>query len=325
MMLTRAAFAVLLLGVLAAPPTSEPQPARKVPTIGTLHPGASSTNNLSLNALRQGLRELGYAEGRDINIASRYAEGKAERFAELATELVRLGADVLVVPAPMIAATAKATDRIPIVMAGAADPVAEGFVSSLARPGKNVTGLSLSSRDLDGKRVQLLKEAVPNVTRVGLLQVPGIMQSHIEEIKAATRALGLQLELLEARAPDEYDRAFETAVKARVGALLVFSGAFGAQYLRRVVELAAKHRVPTLYPVGAFVDAGGLMSYGSNLVERWHHAATYVDKILKGAKPADLPIEQPTKFELVINLKTAKALGLTIPPSMLLRADRVIE
>jgi putative ABC transport system substrate-binding protein len=210
-------------------------------------------------------------------------------------------------------------------MSAAPDPVARGFIVSRARPGRNVTGLSLMSPELAGKILQLLKEAVPKATRVGVLNLRGNTQTNLAGIAPAARSLALRIEVLEVPDPESLNPAFETAVKARVDALVVFPGAFGLEHKQRIVGLAAKHHVPAIYQFPEFVMDGGLMSYGPSLVERYHRAATYVDRILKGAKPADLPVEQPTKFELVINLKSANALGLTIPPSVLGRADEIIQ
>jgi putative tryptophan/tyrosine transport system substrate-binding protein len=314
---------VLAASLTIAPLAAEAQQARNIPRIGILTTGTGSANPRFLEAFRQGLRELGYVEGQNILLEPRYAEGRVERFDHLATELVRLKVDVIVASGPMIQAAVKATNTIPIVMSAAADPVAQGFVVSLARPGRNVTGLSTLSPETTGKLLQLLKEVVPKATRLGVLSPgSGTGQANREGTKVAARALGLQLiEVFEARTPEALPRAFDIASKARLDVLLVFPGFLGLQYRQRIVEFAAKHHVPAVYQLQDFVEAGGLMSYGANLAERYHRAATYVDKLLKGAKPADLPVEQPTKFDLVINLKTAKALGLTIPPSVLARAD----
>jgi len=326
----RRAFIVLVGGkMLAGPLAVEAQQARNIPRIGWLTNGTPSSISPTLEAFRQGLRELGYVEGQNIRLERRYAEGREERFADLAAELVRLKVDVIVASGPMIEAAVKATDTIPIVMSTAGDPIAQGWVVSLARPGRNVTGLSILSPETTGRQVQLLKEVVPKATRVGVLNLGQVNrkapQPNLEAAKVAARAWGLQLQVFEARDPEALTRAFKTASKARLDVLLVFPGFLGLQYRQRIVEFAAQHRVPAIYQFQEFVEAGGLMSYGANLVEQYHRAATYVDKILKGAKPADLPVEQPTKFELVINLNTAKALRLTIPQTVILQADRVIE
>jgi len=318
-------LAVLLAVSVLAPPAAETQQAQKIPRVGMLLPGTPSTNAHLAEAFRQGLRELGYIEGQTILLEPRYSAGRVERFADHAAELTRLKVDVIVAAGPMIQAAMNATDTIPIVMSAAPDPVARGFIVSLARPGRNVTGLSLMGPELAGKILQLLKEVVPKATRVGMLNLRGNTQTNLAGTEPAARALGLQIEVLEVPDPESLNRVFETAIKARVDALVVFPGAFGVEHKQRIVDLAAKKRVPAIYQFPEFVAAGGLMSYGASLNERYHRAAYFVDKILKGAKPADLPVEQPTKFELVINMKTAKALGLTIPPSVLGRADHVIE
>jgi len=303
----------------------EAQQAGKIPRIGMLMPGTPSTNAHLAEAFRQGLRELGYIEGRNILLEPRYAAGRVERFADYAAELTGLKVDVIIAAGPMIQAAMNATDTIPIVMAAAPDPVARGFIGSIARPGKNVTGLSLMGPEIAGKLLQLLKEVVPKATRVGVLNLRGNTQTNLEGTEAAARALGLRIQAVEAGDPESWKRLFDTAIKGRVDALIVFPGALGIQHQQRIVELAAKHQIPAIYQFPEFVVAGGLMSYGASLTERYRRAAVYVDKILKGAKPADLPVEQPTKFELVINLKTAKTLGLTIPQSVLVRADEIIQ
>jgi len=313
-------LAVALVINLLAPMAAEAQQARNIPTIGILLAGPPSSNSPTLGAFRQGLRELGYVEGQNIRLEPRYAGSRVERFADLASELVRLKVDVIVASGPMIQAAVKATDTIPIVMSAGSEP----SVVSLARPGRNVTGLSTLIPETTGKQVQLLKEVVPKATRLGVLSL-GSTQVNLEAAKVAAQASGLQLKVFEARDPEALTRAFETVSKVRLDGLIVFTGSLGLQYRERVVAFAAQQRVPAIYQFREFVETGGLMSYGANLVEWYHRAATYVDKILKGAKRADLPIEQPTKFELVINQKTAKALGLTIPQSVLLQATQVIE
>jgi ABC-type uncharacterized transport system substrate-binding protein len=264
-------------------------------------------------------------------IEYRSAEGKLERFPALAAELVALKVDVIVAPGTPQALAAKQTTRtLPIVFAVAADPVTDGLVTSLARPGGNVTGLSVLAPELVGKSLEQLKQTVPGVSRVAVLWQPGGVGERTDKdmpkaAEVAALALGVRLQFVEARGPEEFDRAFSDMTSARAGALTVLTSSMLFGERRRLVDLAAKHRLPAVYPWREGVDAGGLMAYGPNLADLYRRAATYVDKILKGAKPADLPIEQPTKFELVINLKTAKALGLTIPPSVLARADQVIE
>ena len=279
-------------GILAA----EAQDAGKTPRIGMLMPGTPSTNAHLVDAFRQGLRELGYIDGQNILVSPRYARGRVDSFASYAAELARLKVDVIVAAGPMIEAAMKATDTIPIVMSAAPDPIARRFIVSLPRPGGNVTGLSLMGPEIAGKLLQLVKEIVPKATRVGVLNLRGNTQTNLEGTEAAARALGLQLVVVEAGEPESWERLFETAIKSRVDALIVFPGALGIQNQQRIVQLAAKHHMPAIYQFPEFVTAGGLMSYGASLTERYHRAAVYVDKILKGAKPADLPVEQPTKF-----------------------------
>ena len=282
-------------------------------------------------AFRQGLRELGYVEGRNVVIEYRDAEGKLERLPALAAELVALNVDVIFAPGTQHVFVAKqATKTIPIVFADVADPVARGFVASLARPGGNITGLSNLAPDLVGKGLELLKQAAPGVNHVAFLWQPGGLPERAQEdivkrAEAAARALGVRLQFVETRGPEDFDKAFTDMTRARVGALFVWGSITYILERRRLAELAAKNRLPGIYPFGEFVDAGGLMSYAPNVADNFRRAAVYVDKLLKGAKAADLPVEQSTKFELVINVKTANALGLTIPPSLLQRADRVIE
>jgi putative tryptophan/tyrosine transport system substrate-binding protein len=316
--------------LLAAPLAVEAQQAAKIARIGYLGTNLTATPQLP-EAFRQGLRDLGYVEGRNLVIEYRFVEGKFDRFPALAAELVALKVDVIVAAnTPAALAAKQATKTIPIVFAAASDPVASGFVTSLARPGGNVTGLSLLGEELVGKRLELLKQVVPGVSRVAVLWQPGGLPERTEKdmLKAAdvaARALGVRLHFVEARGPADFDRAFSDMTRARAGALTVLPSAMFIYERRRLADLAAKNRLPAVYPWREFVDAGGLMAYGPNLADLFRRAATYVDKILKGAKPGDLPIEQPTKFELVINLKTAKALGLTIPLSLLGRADEVIQ
>ncbi|RPH54073.1 MAG: ABC transporter substrate-binding protein [Acidobacteria bacterium] len=274
------------------------------------------------------LRDLGYVEGQNITIEFRSSEGKYERLPDLAAELVRLKVDVIVAPAnENVVVARQATRTIPIIMAGSFDPVESGLVASLARPGGNVTGLSFRAPEIEGKRLELLKEIAPRVSRVAVLSNPTnrAIHSSLAEVEVAARSLRVQVQILEARGPDEFQGAFAAMTRERAGALLVFPDGMFLLHRTRIADLAAKSRLPAMYGVREFVDAGGLVSYAPSLRDNLRRAATYVDKILKGAKPADLPIEQPTKFELVINLKTAKALGLTIPQSLLARADQVIE
>jgi putative ABC transport system substrate-binding protein len=317
-------------GLLAAPLAAQAQQAAKVARIGYLATSLAASPHLH-EAFRQGLRDLGYVEGRNVVIEYRDAEGKPERLPALAAELVALKVDVILAATVLAALAAKqATRTLPIVFAAASDPVTMGLVTSLARPGGNVTGLSLLGEELVGKRLELLTQAVPGVSRVAVLWQPGGLPERMEkdmlkEADVAARALGVRPQFVEARGPADIDRAFSDMTTARAGALTVLGTAMFFNERRRLVDLAAKNRLPAVYPWREFADAGGFMAYGPDLADLWRRAATYVDKILKGTKPADLPVEQPTKFELVINMKTAKALGLTIPQSVLARADQIIE
>jgi putative ABC transport system substrate-binding protein len=280
-------------------------------------------------AFRQGLRELGYIEGQNLVLEYRYAAGSAERLPDLAAELVQRQVDVLVAGGvPAIRAAQQATRTIPIVMAGVTDPVGQGLVTSLARPGGNTTGVSLLNEDLPGKRLEILKETVPQSTRIAVLANPTwpAYASRMHNLTVAARALGLHLHVVEVRRADEVAPAFAAMTQAGVDALLVIAEPALMDGLRRqIADLATTSRLPAMYEWRMYVDAGGFMAYGPSLPDVYRRAATYVDKILKGAPPADLPVEQPTKFELVINLKIAKALGLTVPPSLLLLADEVIQ
>jgi putative ABC transport system substrate-binding protein len=298
--------------------------------IGLLYGGSPLSDRAYVEAFQQGLRALGYVEGQNIVIEYRHAEGQAERLPELAAELVRLQMEVIVAAgAPTIRAAQHATRTIPIVMAGTADAVAQGFIANLARPGGNITGVSGLGLELHGKRLELLKETVPQSTRIAVLTNPAspYHASRIHNLTAAAQTLGVHLHGVELRRAEELASAFAALAQARVDALLVVEDAllFNLQRARVVADFAATSRLPAMYGWRAYVEAGGLMSYGRNLPETHRRAATYVDKILKGATPADLPVEQPTTFELVINLKTAQALGLTIPPTILFQADEVIK
>jgi putative ABC transport system substrate-binding protein len=319
---------ILALGLTLAPLASEAQQTGKVYRIGVLETMSATLNIANLDAFRQGLRELGYVEGQNFVIEYRSADGRPERFPGLATELVRLKVDLIVTRGtPAVLAAEKATGSIPIVMATSADPTRFGVVSSLARPGGNVTGLSTIAVELSGKRLELLKEAIPRMRRIALhanMSSPAVA-SQWRQMEAAARSLGLEPQLLDVRAPEDLSRAFDTAIRQRAEAVQVVNDTLPQTNSRRIVDLSAKHRLPSIFTSREFVDAGGLMAYGPNFTDLYRRAATYVDKILKGAKPADLPIEQPTKFELVINLKTATALGLTIPQTVILQADQVIQ
>jgi putative ABC transport system substrate-binding protein len=325
----RAFISRVALGILLAPLAAGAQPPTKIPRVGLLLFGSPSDSATRfVEAFRQGLRELGYVEGQNIAIEDRHAEGREHRLPDLAADLVRLKVDVIVAVGRLAASVARnATKTIPIVMGSTSDPVGSGLVASLARPGGNLTGLSILASELSGKRLELLKEMVPRISRVAVLAYPAnpALALQLRETQVAARTLGLQLQILEVRSPDDLDRAFGAAKKERAGALNILPSAFYAAHRKKLVDLAAESRLPAMYDSREYVEAGGLMAYGPNLSDLYRRAAGYVDKILKGAKPADLPVEQPTKFELVINLKTAKALGLTIPPSLMLQADEVIQ
>jgi len=332
--ITRRAFlGTLVGGLLAAPIAANAQQAGKVARIGLLvfGPLDAPETRQTVEAFRQGLREHGYVAGQNIVIEYRSADGKIDRLPGLATELARLKVDLIAAGnTPMARAAKQATTTIPIVSFAMGDPVGDGIVASLARPGGNITGSTFLGPELVPKRLDLLKEAVPKVSRVAGLWHPGAfgehtMQEMLKGTEAAARTLGVQLQLAEVRSPDEFDRAFSTMTKERAEALVVFPSTMLFNARRRIVDLAAKGRLPAIYQSRQFAEIGGLMSYGASITDLVRRSATYVDKILKGARPADLPVEQPTKFELVINLKTAKALGLTIPPALLLRADEVIQ
>jgi putative tryptophan/tyrosine transport system substrate-binding protein len=308
--------------------TAEAQQPKKVPRIGFLAP--SDPASQSTEAIRLALRELGYMEGQNIVIEYRYMEGKRDRVPELAGELVRLKVDIIVVSGTVSARAAKnATKTIPIVMTGlGADPVEEGLIESLAHPGGNVTGVTNLGRELGGKRLELLKETAAKLARVAVLYEPvaGSVREVKELLPVAARALGLTIQPWEVRAADDFERVFAAISKWRPDGLYVpAAGPVMTANQKRIVDFALKSRLPSMYSLRLFVDAGGLMHYGADLADSYRRVAYYVDRILKGAKPANLPVEQPTKFELVINLKTAKQIGLTIPQSMLYRADRVIK
>jgi len=330
MRIMRATRTVTLgLGLLLTPLVADAQEPGKIPRVGSLGPRNRSDGAPFLNAFARGLRELGWVEGKNIVIEHRWAEGRSERLPQLAAELVRLNVDVILVAnTPGAIAAKNVTSTIPIVMAISADPVKLGLVESLARPGGNVTGLSFDvDLQIVNKGLELLQQAVPNLRRVAVLSNPG-NPGHglaVQNVKAAARALGVQLQFLEARSPYDFESAFAAMARERAGGLLVVPDSTFGLHRKRLQELAAKGRLPAMYGFREHAEAGGLMSYGVDVSDNFRRAAAYVDKILKGAKPADLPVEQPTKFELVINLKTAKALGLTIAPSLLARADQVIE
>jgi putative ABC transport system substrate-binding protein len=321
------------LSVLAKPLAARAQQPTKTARIGFLitAPIESPEFRATVDPFRRGLRDLGYVEGRNLVIEYRSADGKQERFPSLANDLVRLNVDLILAGStPHARAAQQATRTIPIVVPVMGDPVADGLVASLARPGANLTGSTFLGPELVPKRLELLKQTLPKASRVAALWHPSAfgeqtMRNMLEETEAAARRLGVQLQLVRVGAPGELDRAFSTLTTGRADALVVFPSAMLFTERRRIVALTTKHRLPAMFNAREYAELGGLMAYGANVADLFRRAATSVDKILKGAKPADLPIEQPTKFELVINLKTAKALGLTIPPSLLQRADQVIE
>ena len=316
----------LLGGAAAWPLAARAQQAGKLPTIGFLGASTPSAWSQWTAAFVQRLRELGWTEGRTVAIEYRWAEGRSERFAEIAAELVRLKVDVIVTTGGAVLAAKQATTVIPIVFAVAADPVASGMVTSLARPRGNVTGLALQSPDVAGKRLELLREALPDLRRLAIIGDVGYAGSVLEisEVQAAARKVGLDLEVLEIRRAADIAPAFQ-ALKSGAQALYVCPSALVNANYTRINTFALGARLPTFHASRDFLGAGGFMSYGSNYADQFRHAGDFVDKILKGTKPADLPVQQPTKFELVINLTAAKALGLTIPEAFLLRADEVIE
>jgi putative ABC transport system substrate-binding protein len=314
----------LLLGVVYA----QAQQPVKTPRIGVLMSGSSEARRAVLDSFRQGLRDFGYTEGHNIVIEYRFDEGRDERLSDLAAELVQLKVDLIVTSGiPPALAAKRATTTIPIVVAAASDLVSTGLVASLARPGGNITGTNSLTAELSGKRLELLKELVPRLSRVGTLwnQLnPGAVGTW-EETQAAAKELQLHLLSLPVRDPNNFEAAFSTAVKGGAEALVVIQDTLTNVHRTRIAQLAARSRLPAVYGSTPFVEAGGLISYGSSITGNYRRAAYFVDKILKGAKPADLPVERPTKFELVINLKTAKQIGLTISPHVLARADRVIR
>ena len=312
---------------LASVSLAEAQLQKKIPLVGFIVPGSHSSYAARIEAFQQSLRDLGYVEGKNINIEYRYAEGKFDRVPDLAAEMVRLKVDVIVTgDTPAIQAVKKTTTTIPIVMGNVADAVAAGLVDSLARPGGNITGLTTLAPDLDGKRLELVKEMLPKGARVGFFWDPTStgMKIRFNEVQAAARALEITLQSLEVRNPKELDGAFEAVTREKLGALMA-PNTIVLAHGKQIVEFAAKHRLPLIYDTREFIDDGGLMSYGPSFPDLWRRAAIYVDKILKGTKPADLPVEQPMKFDLLISLKTAKQVGLTIPPNVLARADKVIK
>ena len=316
---------VLIVFALCSP--AEAQQAKKVPRIGYLSATSASFISSRVEALRQGLRELGYVEGKNIVIEQRYAEGKPDRLSALVAELVRLKVDVIVSAGPLTTRAAKeATTTVPVVFVQDSDPVGSGFVASLARPGGNITGLSTLAPELTGKQLELLKEIVPRLARVAVFgsSTPGTLQ-RLREAELAAGAIGVKVQYLDIQDPKDIETVFRAANKGHADAILVFGGAVLISHRTQVIELAVKNRLPATYNVQEFVEDGGLMSYSASFYDLSRRSATYVDKILKGTKPADLPVEQPIKFEFIVNLQAAKQIGLTIPPNVLARADKVLK
>jgi putative ABC transport system substrate-binding protein len=323
-----AGLVALILTFATCGAVAQAQEQKNIPRLGFLSAGAAQDERDRLGVFREGLRELGVVEDKNVLIEYRFADGKLDRLPQLAAQLVRLKVNIIVTAGNEAVQAAKnATQTIPIVMAFSGDPVGAGFVASLARPGGNITGLSRINVELSAKRLELLSETAPSAVRIAVLynaegRVPMLA---LKEAQAAAQKLGLQILALEMQAPQDIESAFLSAARERAGAIMTLPGGFTGFYRKRIVNLAAKSRLPAMYNNARFVEDGGLMSYASDQREEFRRATLYVDRILKGAKPADLPVEQPTKFELVINLKTAKQIGLTIPPNVLARADRVIR
>ena len=318
---------LLAVGLALVPLIAEAQPVGKAARIGILRTDTPLASAAGLNLFRQGLADLRYVEGQDYVIEARWAEGQLDRLPRLAAELVHVGVDVIVTSGPpAIRAARDATTTIPIVMARMDDADAHGFVASLARPGGNITGLSFQSSQLSTKWLELLREAFPRLTRVAVLWDSTGTKQQVTTVKAAAQAMDVQAHVLEVRHPDDYEAALRAARQNKAGGIVILASPILTNARAHLAELAARNRLPSVYYHRGFAEAGGLFAYGPSEADfNWRRAATFVDKILKGAKPADLPVEQPTKFELLINLKTAKALGLTIPPTLLLRADQLIE
>ena len=327
--MTKKIILFALCSMLLAPSSAvAAQSAEKIPHVGFLDPTSRAVSNARIESFQQGLRKFGYIEGKNIVIEYRFADGKSELLQNFANELVSLNVDIIVTRAiPGAVAAKQATSKIPIVFVGVADAVAAGLVASLARPGGNITGLTSLAPELSGRRLELLREIVPKVSRVSVLRNPSNAGDPIiwKETEAAAQALGLELQSLQVRGAEDLENAFESAIKGHGQALMPLTDPLLQSHRKQIVDLAAKSRLPGIYPDSEYTESGGLMSYAANPLEFYSHAASYVDKILKGAKPADLPVEQPTKFELVINLKAAKQIGLTVPPNVLARADRVIR
>ena len=324
---TKIAVLVFAFLVFLTAHVADAQQPAKVPRIGVLLGQTASILADRMDELRQGLRELGYNEGENITLEYRYAEGDIKRFPGFVDEMIRLKVDIILAGGgtPSVLAAKKATSRIPIIFIGSTDPVAAGFVPSLERPGGNVTGLAIGGPGEYGKRAELLKETIPGLSRVGLLFNSAQSPVALDQLRKVTQRLGLQVQPLDVRSPNDFDGAFEAATKAQAGGLIVANNAPITTYPKRIVELAAKSRLPAIYSENISYEAGGLMAYCSSFNDLYRRSGTYIDKILKGAKPRDLPVEQPKKFYLLINLKAAQQIGLTIPPNVLARADKVIK
>jgi putative ABC transport system substrate-binding protein len=318
---------LVALALISVHSADAQQPTKKIPVIGVFLPDSPSDYRSYVDAFRRSLRDLGYVEGQNIFLEYRYAEGKPERYAELADELVRLKVDMIVVVGGTIAAAKRAASTIPIVVASAGDLVGDGYIASLARPGGNITGSTNLDSDLSGKRLELLKEALPKTNRVAFLFWEGNKgdQDELKETRAAADALKVQIQPIGIKDPSQFQDAFSTIIKQRGDALIITNNSFNFAHRRQTLEFAAKHKLPSICGREAFAEAGCLISYSGSRIDSFRRAAYFVDKILKGAKPADLPVQQPTKFELMINLRTAKQIGLTIPQSVLFRADKVIK
>ena len=328
MMERRVFIGVIAGGLLAVPLAARAQQGAKVPRVGFLGNSTAALEANLVGPFREGLRDLGYVEGRNVLIEYRWAEGKYERFPALIGELIALKVDVIVTAGtPATQAVKKATTSVPLVMVAVGDPVGTGFVASLGRPGGNITGLTSIAPELEGKRLELLREVLPKLSHLSVLWNPAnpFHAGSLKETRAAAQVLGIKVQPLGVRSSEEFPATFAAILKERPAALVVLADRLFLHHRARIVDFALQHRLPGVYTHRELVDAGGLMSFGPNYADMHRRAATYVDKILKGAKPADLPVEQPTKFELVINLKTAKVLGFTIPQSLLIRADQVIR
>jgi len=328
--ITRRLIVAVVSTLLTASLDTDAQQAQKIPKVGYLAQGSPASTAPFIEAFEKGLYDLGWVKGQNVAIEYRFAEGKAERHPDLAAEFVRMNVDLIVAPGPPARAVRDVTTTIPVVFLLGADPVAFGLVDSFARPGRNLTGTMESNPELTAMRLRLLKEAAPGVSRVGILWQPGTLpeakfRDVLQSAQVVASNLGSQLQIFEARDPGQFEKAFADAASAQVNGLIVMQSPMFVAQRQAIIDLVVKRRWPAIYEWGVYTVSGGLMSYGANLVDEFRRVTPYVDKVLKGAKPADLPVEQPTKFELVINAKTAKTLGLTIPPSVLLRADQVLE